>query len=102
MEPGTTVYSTNDCGDYYEGKSVVIPKGIPATFEGIKVCPQVKELRAFFAIPTSPGQKMLTCRPEQIGTFWSETPPPPPGPKPYGQLNVWERLRRNPYAGGEA
>lgn len=95
MKPGTTVYSTSDCGDFYEGRSVVIPKGIPATFEGIRECPQVRAPRAYFSIPTSPGQKVLTCEPSQIDVFWSETPPTEP--IPYARLSVWERLRRNPY-----
>ncbi len=104
MKKGTTVYSTNDCGDFYEGQHVVIPKGIKGTFLGIWEHPDLGGypvgLRAFISIPDSPGQKQLCCQPDAIETFWTtEKPPPEPPapPKPYHKLSVWERLRQNPY-----
>lgn len=108
MRRGTTVYSKSACGDWTpETGSVVIPKGIKATYDGIREHPPSGGIpvgkRAFFLIPDSPGQKMLCCCPDQIDTFWSrapikpDPPPPPPPPAPYEKLSCWERLRRNPY-----
>ncbi len=89
-------------GDFHEGKHVVIPAGIQATFLGVWEHPKMGGyrvgLRAFFDIPDSPGQKQLCCEPDQIDTFWTTEPPPPPPPPPPPRLNVWTRLRQNPYA----
>lgn len=102
MKPGTVVYSTSDCGDHWEGKSVVIPKGIKGIFQGVREHPPQggHEIgrRAFIEVPDSPGQKLLCCMPNEIDTFWSTEPPPPPPPPPPPRPTVWSRLRENPYA----
>lgn len=96
MKPGDTVYSTKDCGDIFEGRHVTIPSGIQGTLVRYfyRQDPHERPHMAEIAIPDSPGQKILTCRAEEIDTFWTLDAPPPP-PK---RMSIWERLRENPYA----
>ncbi len=69
VEDGDTVFSRGDCGDFHEGKSVVVPNGIRGeivrtfTREDGMVMVEV-------SVPASPGQKVLSCRARDFGLLW--------------------------------
>jgi hypothetical protein len=85
-KPGQKVWSMSDCGDFFEGVHVVIPRNIEGTFRGYedRDDPHGKTRLARIDIPTSPGQKSLVCRAEEIDVFWSlvKLPKWPSPPKP--------------------
>jgi hypothetical protein len=114
FEPGTVLYFTSDLGDYNSElkESFVVPKGTPGILtryfyrdDG----PNGKPYMAEIAVPTSPAQKVLTVRAEEISTFYTMEPPahlptpvgapsPEPPPDLLASPNRWERLRQ-PFLG---
>jgi len=83
----------NDCGDFHEGRHVTIPRNIEGVFNGYydrDDGPSGISRMARIDIPTSPGQKSLVCRANEIHTFWAlERVPDPPKPK---VRNAWTKI----------
>jgi hypothetical protein len=76
--PGRRLWSRDNCGDFYEGKHVTIPRNTEGYFVGYfdrdDGAYGISRM-ARIDIPTSPGQKSLTCRAAEIDVFWRPTPP---------------------------
>ncbi len=65
-----------DIGDFFEGNHVVIPRGIRGVFVGFfdREHPDSAVSHSWamarFDIPTSPGQKSLTFKRDEVSRYW--------------------------------
>jgi hypothetical protein len=91
---GAKVYLRNDLGDYFNKRSVVVPRNTVGKFKGYydRADPSGPTKMARIDVPTSPGQPSLECRREEVEVFWSLTPiPDAPIPEPTYHT-AWNKL----------
>jgi len=82
MKPGDRVYLVGDCGDNWEGRSVIIPEGQPGVLKDFFVEDSWWRFRV--DLVDWPGRPYLTVGLNDA-SIWSLTkpvPPPPPPPPP--------------------